>query len=663
MTLKQILLRATAKALSVNYLPPNVASGPDDSGFMAARDLTADDLRNSSVVSAPLLWMVKAFAMLEPKVFFNDEEVEGHPLTQALSDRRLIGAICDNFFRYGNSYLFLERLRDRSIETMAFYPAGRMKPKWTPSAETYYEWYPPGPTQRRVTVLEEELAHVRFGIDPDNLALGCSPLTGALTEVATDLEAAGYTSAILRNLGVMGIVASMDENDTVISETAATAFKTAIDASIKGTNRGSTVVVRGKTSLQQIKTDISGADLGPIRNISEERVCAALGISPAVVGFGTGLQQTKVGATMRELLYAAWTDTVLPHAADIATQLGQRLLPEFGSDPDTHELRFTHEGVEALQRNRLDEARRIVLLAGGVDPIISGETARRELDYSEDDAPEEVEPPEPPPLPPVPPDPAMTDQQLSALYASKQAPYQHDMIRRIDRAFGALSANMERELMTVFNALGEDAARVADDLLTEKQTTEVEMLMDGLEADLTIASRGLDAAYNGAFLATLHQTYADTSFIVGLSIGVPDPEEARILAQAGTRRGLVDLTAQTRQNLFRIIAEARDESLGVNDIVARIRHEIPAGPHYLTAATRARVIARTEVKFAQREASLSSYRSSGRVDRVLLFDNRTSHNDADCMDRDGRVVSFHEAQQYSEIEHPNSTLDFAPVIF
>ena len=92
-----------------------------------------------------------------------------------------------------------------------------------------------------------------------------------------------------------------------------------------------------------------------------------------------------------------------------------------------------------------------------------------------------------------------------------------------------------------------------------------------------------------------------------------------------------------------------------------LQNNISRGP-WSSAKIRANVIARTEVKYAQRESSLSAYRTSGRVDRVLLFDARLGNTDADCLDRDNTEVSFQEAQQLSFDEHPNGTLDFAPVV-
>ena len=106
------------------------------------------------------------------------------------------------------------------IQGPEFRDGVRMQPRWTagPDFETYYDWYPPGPSQRRVTVLEEELLHLRNGISPENPALGYSPLDGVLIEIAVDLEAAGFSRAVLKNMGVIGTVVSPDTSEAVITD-------------------------------------------------------------------------------------------------------------------------------------------------------------------------------------------------------------------------------------------------------------------------------------------------------------------------------------------------------------------------------------------------------------------------------------------------------------
>jgi phage portal protein BeeE len=50
--------------------------------------------------------------------------------------------------------------------------------------------------------------HFRFGKDPNNLLRGFSPLAAVMREVYTDDQAANFTAAILKNLGIIGVIFS-----------------------------------------------------------------------------------------------------------------------------------------------------------------------------------------------------------------------------------------------------------------------------------------------------------------------------------------------------------------------------------------------------------------------------------------------------------------------
>jgi len=92
-------------------------------------------------------------------------------------------------------------------------------------------------------------------------------------------------------------------------------------------------------------------DLSALRNVSEERVCAALGVPAAVVGFGTGLEPTKVGATMRELVGLAWSACLVPTQRIIAGQVAHALLPEFEGNPERYAVDFDRSRVSALRED------------------------------------------------------------------------------------------------------------------------------------------------------------------------------------------------------------------------------------------------------------------------------------------------------------------------
>ena len=149
--------------------------------------------------------------------------------------------------------------------------------------------------------------------------------------------------------------------------------------------------------------------------------------------------------------------------------------------------------------------------------------------------------------------------------------------------------------------------------------------------------------------------------ILAVGIDLPNELEPAIIRNGGTRLGLVDLSKQTRANLFSEIAAAREAGEGPVVIARRVRDSVEAGP-WRTAAMRAKVIARTETKNAQREAVLGAYQRSGVVQTVLIFDARLGDTDADCEYWNGQEVSFEQARNLAALEHPNGTRDFAPVM-
>ena len=101
-------------------------------------------------------------------------------------------------------------------------------------------------------------------------------------------------------MGIIGTIIAPKESGTVSKENLKEA-KNYVQKAFTGDNRAKFMVLGSPTDVTVMQYNMQGFDVSPIRDISEERVCAALGIPAAVVGFGTGLQQTKVGATMREM--------------------------------------------------------------------------------------------------------------------------------------------------------------------------------------------------------------------------------------------------------------------------------------------------------------------------------------------------------------------------
>lgn len=123
---------------------------------------------------------------------------------------------------------------------------------------------------------------------------------------------------------------------------------------------------------------------------------------------------------------------------------------------------------------------------------------------------------------------------------------------------------------------------------------------------------------------------------------------ARALSRGAAR--VTRINATTREGLRRLIAEAIERGLSPAEAGALVR-EWSGFDEY-----RAERIARTELMFAYNAAALDSYGEMG-VTEVEAIDG---DEDDECADRNGRTFTLEEAEAIED--HPNGTLDWAPVI-
>ncbi len=113
-----------------------------------------------------------------------------------------------------------------------------------------------------------------------------------------------------------------------------------------------------------------------LRQIPEERVTAVLGLPAAVVGLGTGLEQTKVGATMRELRELAYENNIGPTQRLFAEEITTQLLPDFVSNVQRWQFGVDLTDVRVLQDDENERAERWVkLVQGGIATRAEGREA------------------------------------------------------------------------------------------------------------------------------------------------------------------------------------------------------------------------------------------------------------------------------------------------
>ena len=98
----------------------------------------------------------------------------------------------------------------------------------------------------------------------------------------------------------------------------------------------------------------------------------------------------------------------------------------------------------------------------------------------------------------------------------------------------------------------------------------------------------------------------------------------------------------------------------MQQLADRIELYVEGGP-WNTAEIRARIIARTETKFAQNISTIERGMAAG-VGQFIVFDGRLGPGRSleSHMARHGSIVTAEEATAMAAAEHPNGTLSFAP---
>jgi HK97 family phage portal protein len=341
---------------------------------------------DSNVIMSPVLWIIRNFTEAAPVVqrLTSGEwrDTAEHPLTVRLAEPnafydgdQLFKATLISYLLDGNAYWLKVRNVFGAVVELWYLPHFLIEPKWPRDGSefiTHYEYRPFGSQPIELPV--RDVVHLRYGLDPRNTRKGYASLKPLVREIYTDDEAANFSASILRNMGVPGGMIAPKGSDALPSAEDVEAMKDYMKSAFTGDRRGEWLVLGQPTETEQFGFDPNRLMLTNLRDIVEERVCAALGIPAAVVGFGAGLQQTKVGATMKELRRLAWVSCIIPHQTTLARQVTRQLMPDFQSQQRRFRLAFDTSGVSAFVEEELERARRVALLVEkGVVMVADGQ--------------------------------------------------------------------------------------------------------------------------------------------------------------------------------------------------------------------------------------------------------------------------------------------------
>jgi HK97 family phage portal protein len=675
----------------------------------------------------PVLWI--ASRMMESPIGVTkdgDDDIDmSHALARLLrhpnpwySGSTMVMAATINYCMDGNAYLL--KIKDaRGKDTaLVFLPSWTVEPLAPVGGQGYVDEYlynpggiAMGDQSRTTKIPASSIIHWRFGIDPNNTRKGISRVKIALRRAYTDVEAANMTVMLLKNAGLMGIIVS-PKLGTVLQKPKET--KEYIIEEFRGAKQGDPIVFSAPTDVNYMGADASKMDLSALMDVGEERWCALLNVASAVVGFGTGMQQTKVGATLESLRLMSFEDCIIPAQNQLCDELDLQLMPDFETEPERFHCQHDNSKVRVLQEDENKRSDRLTrqLTAGGITlekyhDELGYESKPQEAVYylpgfaqvvREEDLGKEPPAPKAPPADGQTIDGQAVDEQAQAKLR-EQATLFKSTIVSMRRDAGGIKAQLASRLSRLVHKLARDQRRlraewepklaesfrifggkVAAHVLAaaERRAKAASGGFDDAESPwfkidwAVVADEGLQEAwvdkvlsaiqssYREQFLAVARATFEGIDAELGFGVMLDDYMQSAIYKTAGRRMGLIDLEEDTRRALFDAIEQARAEGLGVQQMASRIEELVSAGP-WSSSYTRAQVIARTETAYAQNYSSLEAYRSAG-VTRIMIFDAQMGPTDAECEALDQTEVSLEQAMRLMESEHPNGTRSFAPVM-
>jgi HK97 family phage portal protein len=643
--------------------------------------------RTNAAVMACVRWVQRALPEAPLTVMIRNADGELTPATEhPLQDRldnpnpyysglHLLSVLVADLMLTGNAYVRKVRSGRSTVAELWWIPTSMIEPRWADDGSEFVGWYEYA-ADGIITVLDPaDVIHIRQGFDPQNIRKGLSDLTCLLREVATDNEAANWTAAMVRNVNPPGVVISPTDPKAQATPQQLETMKRHYQERFSGDHRGEPMVMAGPTSVQVLSFSPQQMDLAAIRNVPEERITAVFGIPAAVVGLGTGLENTKVGATMAQMREQAYESCLIPMQRLIAAELQRQLVPDFGN-PQMLRVQFDLSEVRVLQddQNALHERARADLGAGlltlnqaltmiGQEPVegeagdirfVPNTVTVKTIDtLIPEDVPAQLAAPTPlralPAPSPVDEPAAGKGAPPSALKAAALS--DGDLIARYEAGLAPIIADLSDEIHGAFEEMVETVASRA--LSHLKSADHKDASLAGLVTDVDHAD--IRSLLRSGVLKGMRQAAEDLAPLTGETVRITRASPAYKAAVADMEARLPGMVETTGADFSRVIArlERRPGSVPLQDVRSALESYVAD-----TYAGRSEAISRTELGFAHNAGVITVAEKSGLAARVAVHDGT---GDGPCKARNGLVLTLEEARGEG-LNHPNCALRLIPIV-
>lgn len=645
------------------------------------------DGRNSSVLSAVVMWVARTFPEAPAVVHRWSEEDEdfvterNHDLVKLLERPNpfypgpiLWMATLACFLPLGEAFwLKVRRMGDVAgtgppVEYW-WIPNHLIEPKWPQDGSVYishYDYRPSGLAADPIRLEVKDVIHFRYSLDPENYRRGWSPVKVLLREIFTDDEAANYTAALLKNLGVPGVVIWPEEDAIPANEDEAEEMRRRFRGATSGDNRGDPLIPSFRGKIEKLSFNPQEMNLRDVRKIPEERVSAVIGVPAIVVGFGAGLDRSTF-SNFAEAREAAYESGIIPLQRILASQLSLQALPDFEGDVADVRVGFDNTDVRILQEDQKALVERLdIAIRGGWATVADG---RRRIGLPVEDQHDvflrpltmlEI--------------PAFASTTGSALRARPLAE-QRKMALKL--ATVARRERRERSIAAAADRLADFFEAQAGRIASRAQVVELragvpagrnggrDPYLKQLDEVMAGEFERLQAALRGIQVGAITTAAAEQADALGPTAAIVEgsPEADAILERMG--ENIVNIDATTRQAVQGAIETANTRGYTAFQLANGVEDDGFAGLRGLPefSRSRAETVARSETAVAENYADVAAWRKSGVVTGIEVLDGDgcgwTSHDDPDKANGSTRTIDAFEAYP---LAHPNCVRVGTPLV-
>lgn len=315
-----------------------------------------------------------------------EEKVLNHPASMLMKKPSpyLSGSLLNQYIISSISVAgdsFILKLRNDSGQVVQLYPLIPDQVEVKGNNEeliTHYEYKQKGQT---LHIKREDIIHLREKIDPRNHRRGLAPLRSVLVEVLGDAAASQMAAALVKNMGVPGVVIS-PKNDLSMTSDEAENIAEVFGRRFGGENRGRPLVISGgEVDIQTLSFTPRDLEIGKLRHVNEERISAVLGVPAILAGLGSGLANATY-SNAKELREFFTEQKLIPMWKNVSNDLTNQLLLEDFEDDSSYSFKYDLSDVRALSQDEDAEMQRVVqgLNAG----FITVAEARKATGFSSD---------------------------------------------------------------------------------------------------------------------------------------------------------------------------------------------------------------------------------------------------------------------------------------